>query len=289
MVGFLGKKKCIVLGVAVAAFGILAFFLAQPSMNFAFLFTHKQSTDTAPSIVTQITTEACVAEIDGIGVAATAVYIGDAYFGGDRGYQLQCARAAYARATALDPRGDRLAWYQLGRIDFLEGNFGAALNKFRKQIEYFGDEVPNVHYMIGLTNGYAARKSGEAMQWSAAEDGFKRYLEFFPESPWGRTDLAWVLFSQGKYEDMKPILEKGLEFEPEHAWLLNMYGLALLNTGERARAHEYFLRAKEAATLLTPEMWGSAYPGNDPKSWAGALEEMQKAIQYNVELSVTEN
>lgn len=238
--------------------------------------------------VASISVEACVAEIDLIVAASAASYIGAAYFGGIKGYSLPCARYAYSRAISLDPKGDTLAWYQLGRIDFLEGNFGAALNKFRKQIEYFGDEIPNVYYMIGLTNGYAARESNSEQSWKAAEAGFTRFLEFFPESPWGRTDLAWIYFAQGKYEAMKPILEKGLEYEPNHAWLLNMYGLALLNTGERARAHEYFSRAYEEAAKLTPEDWGRAYPGNDPNSWPTALGEMRNAIAQNITLSQNE-
>jgi len=66
-------------------------------------------------------------------------------------YDLQKAREEYMAALAEDPAGNTLTWYQLGRIDFLEGHFVSAIYKFNKQIEYFGDSIPSVYYMLGLT------------------------------------------------------------------------------------------------------------------------------------------
>jgi len=170
-------------------------------------------------------------------------------------------------------------------IDFLEGKSVAAIHKFNKQIEYFGDESPNVYYMLGLTYGYKARQSEAKRDWQHAEENFKKFLEFHPESPWTRTDLSWVYFSQGKYEEMVPVLEEGLEYEPEHPWLLNMYGLALLNTGERELANQYFLQAAIEADKLKIEDWGKAYPGNDPRVWEQGLSEFKEAIWRNIEIS----
>lgn len=200
-------------------------------------------------------------------------------------YDLSKARKFYVKVVEEDPSTNPMAWYQIGRIDFLRGNFSSAIEKFEKQIEYFGDDVPNVYYMLGLTNGYKARQTGDAEDWRAAAEGFSTFLEYEPESPWGRTDLAWVYFAQGEYESMLPVLEEGLQYAPDNPWLLNMYGLALLNTGQKGAAVENFTKAKEYATTLTPKAWGSAYPGNNPSDWAQGLREFRTAIDNNLALA----
>lgn len=230
---------------------------------------------------------ACATEVAAISDAHTAFEYGDSYFGGEQGYDLACARAGYARAIEIDPQGHPLVWHQYGRTDFLVGDFHNAIFKFEKQIEYFGDALPNVHYMLGLTYGYLARETKAADDWARAEAEFRTYLEFDPVSPWARTDLSWVLFSEGKYEDMKPVIEEGLLVQPRHPWLLNMYGLALLNTGDREGARLFFTSALEQARALTVESWGMAYPGNDPEAWPIGLEEMRKTIQENLNIATS--
>lgn len=203
----------------------------------------------------------------------------------DGAYDLKKARQYYEAAIASDPKGYNLVWYQLGRIDFIEGKFLSALYKFDKQIEYFGDEIPNVYYMIGLTYGYKARQSGEEEDWERGAEGFKKYIEFDPTSPWARVDLSWIYFAQGKYEEMIEPLEEGLLHNPENAWLLNMYGLALMNTERREEALQEFLKAREAASKLTTEDWGKSYPGNNPADWEQGLSEFRTAISKNIELA----
>ena len=200
-------------------------------------------------------------------------------------YNLEKARHYFQTAIAEDPAANQLVWYQLGRIDFLEGSFDQAIYNFEKQIEYFGDSLPNVHYMLGLTYAYQARRYGRIEVWPKAEEEFKKFLTFRPASPWARTDLAWIYFSQGKYEEMLPVLELGLETNPDHPWLLNMYGLALLNTNQKEQAAAHFDRALTAADALTVEDWGKAYPGNDPAVWPEGLAEFRAAIANNLELS----
>lgn len=85
---------------------------------------------------------------------------------------------------------------------------------------------------------------------------------------------------------MAPVLEGGLANTPKNSWLLNMYGLMLLNTGAKERAQTYFLEAMHEAEKLTPEEWGASYPGNDPQSYALGLQKMQEAIQHNYEKSL---
>lgn len=229
---------------------------------------------------------ACMSEIHSIQSIEEAMALGDAYFGGLKGYDLGCARGGYGAALNLDEKGDIFAWYQLGRIDFLEGNFDQALAKFAKQIEFFGeDKLPNVHYMVGLTYGYKARASGAAEDWQKAEDGFENYIRFDKDSPWPRVDLAWVFFSQGKFKEMKAPLEAVMGKHPENPWVLNMYGLALLNTYEKERSVMYFESAKKAAEKVTEEEWGSVYPGNNPIFWKDGLAETRALIEKNLILA----
>ncbi|MEM9336699.1 MAG: hypothetical protein AAGA35_02490 [Patescibacteria group bacterium] len=224
---------------------------------------------------------------------ASSFELGQYYFNHDDDpalpYDLYLARRYYNKALREDPVGNDLTWYQLGRIDFLEGKFDTALYKFDKQLEYFGDSVPNVHYMIGLTYGYKARQSGDVADWERGAEGFLRYIEFDPEAPWARVDLTWIYFAQGKYDEMLEPLEVGLRFTPNNPWLLNMYGLALLNTGDTLGARNNFLLAAEEARELTPEDWGNSYPGNHPDSWARGLAEFQTAIEKNIALTEAGN
>ena len=215
--------------------------------------------------------------------------LGQYYFNhGDQAdgkYNLEKARQFFGEALEKNPEGNKLAWHQLGRIDFLEGEFDEAIYKFEKQIEYFGDQIPNVYYMLGLTYGYQARDTGYEIAWQNAEENFIKYLSYDPLSPWARVDLGWIYFAQGKYELMVDLLEVGLTYHPDNPWLLNMYGLALLNTGEPDKARQYFIWAQSAADQLTIEEWGESYPGNDPDVWGRGLGEFREIIAKNIELT----
>ncbi len=214
--------------------------------------------------------------------------LGEYYFNNDDNpegpYDLKKARMYYEQVILDDPQKNALVWHQLGRIDFLEGDYDAALYKFNKQIKYFGDTVPNVYYMIGLTYGYKARQTKNVSDWEKGEKAFRTFLSYDPENPWARTDLSWIYFAQGKYREMIPVLYQGLVSHPHHPWLLNMYGLALRNLGNEEEAKTYFLKADEEASQLTPEDWGSAYPGNSPQFWEDGLAEFQSVVNFNTRL-----
>lgn len=221
----------------------------------------------------------------------TSFEIGQYYFNADDApdgeYDIAKAQYYYEQEITNNPKGNNLVWYQSGRIDFINGDGDKALEKFAKQIEYFGDTVPNVYYMIGLTYGYKARETHNAEDWKQAEDNFKKSISFFPQAPWPYVDLAWVYFSEGTYDEMKSVVEVGLRHSSNNPWLLNMYGLALLNTGDIEMAREYFLFAGEEAETLTVEQWGKSYPGNNPDSWEQGLTEFKDTIAKNLALIKT--
>lgn len=215
--------------------------------------------------------------------------LGQYYFNSDEDpsgpYDLVRAQYYFEKEIAQNPKGNNLAWYQSGRIDFINGDFDKALEKFNSQIVYFADEVPNVYYMIGLTYGYKARLTNNPEDWAQAEDNFLKSIAFFSESPWPRVDLSWVYFSQGKYEQMKIVIEDGFQYEGNNPWLLNMYGLALLNTGDTEMAHEYFIFAAELTEKMDVREWGMSYPGNNPETWEQGLNEFKIILAKNIALT----
>jgi hypothetical protein len=88
---------------------------------------------------------------------------------------------------------------------------------------------------------------------------------------------------QGKYADIEPLLKKTLELHPENPWVLNMYGLALLNSEQHKRdASTYFLRARTEAVKLTANDWGDVYPGNNPQYWQQGRDEFITTIDKNI-------
>lgn len=215
--------------------------------------------------------------------------LGMYYFNADEDthgpYDLVKARAHFEAVIAENPRGNAEVWYQLGRIDFLEGDFSAAIERFKTQIEYFGDTQPAAHYMLGLTYAYRARGNPHASDWQRAEKSFLHFNSLAPMAPWSRVDLAWIYFSQGKYQEMIPVLEEGLMYNSTNPWLLNMYGLALLNTDDIVRAQDAFAEAHEYASVLTVSEWGASYPGNDPASWEEGLVSFREVIAHNLEVT----
>ena len=216
--------------------------------------------------------------------------LGEYYFNHDpnyagEAYDLQKAREYYTEAIMTDSPNNHMAWYQLGRIDFIEGKFLSALYKFDKYSEYAPLGAPSPDYMIGLVYGYKAKYSDDPGDWERAAKHFERFIEVAPIAWAPRVDLAWVYFASGKYEAMLPHLEEGLVHNPNNAWLHNMYGLALLNTDQKTKAREHFVLAEVAAAELTVADWGRAYPGNDPLVWDDGLREFQEAIAQNITLS----
>lgn len=215
--------------------------------------------------------------------------VGQYYFNHDDDpalpYDRELARKYYEKAAELDPRVDPALWYQLGRLSFLDGDLTEALRLFDRQMELFGEDIPAVLYMQGLAYGYQGRRENDAEAWRKAELAFINYLPYAPEAPWPRVDLAWIYFAQGKYEEMIPVLEEGLVTHATNPWLLNMYGLALLNTGRKEEALQQFMGAQAGAARLTELEWGENYPGNHPGDWGTGLSEFRSIIDKNIELA----
>lgn len=201
--------------------------------------------------------------------------IGESYFGHGKTYDIKKAEAAYIRAIKLRP--DFLeAHYQLGRIDFINGRFLSALDEMNTVLR-LDPEFKRAYYMYGLISGYKG-------DFDQAIWGFGEFIKRDDFNWAGYNDLAWIYFKKGDYQKMKEVAEKGLEQAYHNPWLSNIYGTALMNLGEKEQARENFQIALEETEKMTPEGWGRAYPGNNPKIYAAGLEETKNVIRYNLEL-----
>jgi len=212
--------------------------------------------------------------------AALASEIANYYFNVEESgvYDLVKARKYFEKSLELNPE-EPLAWYQLARIDFLEGKSGEALQKANKQILLHGDTPQSVYYLRALIYGYDK-------QFREAELNFLLFLKWKPESWAAHNDLAWIYFQEGDFNSAERVAKEGLESNPQNAWLLNILGVSLLNEKRSSEAHDILVSAAAAAGKLSPLDWQRAYPGNDPAAAAKALQEMQNTIAENLALTV---
>ncbi len=207
-----------------------------------------------------------------------ALALGDYCFNADKqgAYDLDCATRAYTYALSLDSTA-LYAWHQLARIDFLGGNFDAALIKINRQIDLHSDAIPGSYYVRGLIKGFDGDLSG-------AQIDFVKYLTLEPQSWGGHNDLAWIYFQKGEYEKAASQARTGLTFAPQNPWLLTSLGASLMNLGDKQGAKDALLRALAEANKLLPADWSRSNPGNDPRIGEAGLVAMRETIARNLAL-----
>ena len=204
-------------------------------------------------------------------------------------YDMEKARQYYTQVITEDPNQSALAWYQLSRINFLEGKFSAGLHNLQRKLDIFGDEIPNTYYMKGLIYAFRADWYGNKSDWERAANNFEKFLEYYDASPWARIDLAWVYFSIEQYEEMLTVLTPIAERESTNPWFLNMYALALFHTDQQVRATDAITQAHEQIQNTTIADWASVYPENDPDEWPIGLAEFTTAVERNLKLITAQN
>lgn len=204
------------------------------------------------------------------------VEAGNSFFGAAAVYNLSIADALYRTAIYIDPNVPD-AWHQRARIAFLRGDFADAREKIDRQLALHGDSLMASYYIRGLIAGYDGR-------FADAEGDFMKFIAWDKENWAAHNDLAWIYFSQGKFVEAKDQTALALSYAPQNAWLLMMHAMALYNLGEKERAYQELLKAKEAARLLTEGDWSWAYPGNDPAVASQGLAEFRATIDGNLAL-----
>lgn len=212
--------------------------------------------------------------------AMLRINVGEYYFNvHDEGaYDLALAEKYFIEALQVDPNVHG-AWYNLGHLSFIQGNFASAIYRLNKQIELHGHRIVGTYYLRALT--YAFDQQYE----KAIADYEYQLSEVYPNDPWGLNDFAWVYSMTGDFEKALELAEEGLAWAPENPWLLTTAGVALMNLDRYEEAASYLERAYEHALLLTEEDWGRAYPNNDPAIRSESLAFMQETIRKNLELA----
>lgn len=208
-----------------------------------------------------------------------AVEIGNYYFNvyKDGTYDLDSAEKYYKKALKLDSNVSD-AWHQLARINFLRGNFNAALSQINKQIEIHGSSFMASYYIRGLINGFLGN-------FKQAENDFKFFLIWDNKNWAAHNDLAWIYFKEGDYKKVEEIARSGLEWNKNNPWLLTSLGVALINLNKKYEARAILNKALSEAKNLTAQDWQNAYPGNNPLVADKALAGMIKTIGFDLSLT----
>ena len=200
--------------------------------------------------------------------------IGNYYFSGGA-YDLKKAEASFKKAVEINEKIPGVH-YQLARIYFLEGNFNDAIFEIGKEIS-LNPNFKKSYYIKGLILGYRGNFDG-------AIENLKKFQSFDSFNWAGWNDLSWAYFQKGDYKNAKNTAEEGLKRAEGNPWLLNSLGVTLMNLGDKNGAKDAFTEALSALTAMTPEDWGRAYPGNDPKIYKIGLEKTKESIEFNLNL-----
>lgn len=208
-----------------------------------------------------------------------AVRYGDRHFNAmsARLYDFEAAKYFYAEAETYRTPHPYL-FHQLARIAFLEGNLNTALFHINRQIDRYGDELPNSYYMRGLIEGYKG-------EYAAAVEDYAHYLSLLDVPNWAAiTDYSWVLLKAERFGEAMNAAEHGLVLFPDNAWLLNTSAIAFYELGEYDEALQRAIRAVEAAGGVTREEWLTAYPGNDPRIADDGIATLRASTEQNMHM-----
>lgn len=161
-------------------------------------------------------------------------------------------------------------FYFLGFISLNE-----ALVHFTKEIELTNH--PYAYHERGIIYGYLR-------QWDKAEKDFRQ--EIVLSDNWaGYLNLAWILFSQGEFNEAEKIMQIVNQKKPESIWSLNGLGVIHLNQGKYELAIQELEKAFEKAQILNIEDYLRAYPNNNPKLALSMIENIKAGIAFNLALA----
>lgn len=202
---------------------------------------------------------------------------GDVFFGRIPAlYNVKIAQLFFKQsAYPLFGTSEPYAHYQLSRTYFIQGKLDKALEEAKKELSFYPDHV-RAHYVLGLTYGYMNEEE-------QAIKHFETFIASHPASWAARNDKAWLEFRIGDIDSALATIEP-VSIALANPWVQNTYGTMLMNKGRYDEAYEAFTRAQNAASSMSEEVWGHAYPGNDPRIYAVGLSAMKASIAENLAL-----
>lgn len=184
------------------------------------------------------------------------------------------AQKMYELALQLDPSMPYVR-HQLARLEFLKGNFEAALVLIDAEIAMLnGPASPSSYYIRGLINGFAGN-------YTEAIRDYETYLALDPTNWAGTADYAWVLLKVNRSGTALLAINKVIDLWPDNPWLLNSKAIALSDLGMTEEAKRVGAKAVARVNVLTNEEWSHAYPGNDPLIAQEGVAAFRKAVREN--------
>ena len=140
-----------------------------------------------------------------------------------------------AQESARDE--DERGWIE-SRVEamqaFSEGDFGAALDAWRRAVELHPDDV------VALSDFGSALY--HTVQTEEAISEYRRALEINPNDIFAIGNLAASLRHKGQVQESIVVAEGGLTLSPDNSPLINNLGVGLYMNGQRARAEQTFQR-----------------------------------------------
>jgi tetratricopeptide (TPR) repeat protein len=193
-------------------------------------------------------------------------------------YNTKIARFFYNQSLVFDGKDGKpepYIYYQLARIDFIEGKLDDSLTKLHKELEVYPENT-HTYYILGLTLGYMNKEKD-------AIAAFTHYIDTHPATWAGRNDKAWLQFRVGDIDGALTTIKPAYEMYPENPWVLNTYGVLQMNKKNYKEAQRALSKGSLIAERLTEESWGKAYPGNDPRIYSTGLQAMKSSFAENLQ------
>lgn len=188
-------------------------------------------------------------------------------------YDIVRAEYFFREAERMNPEAPYLQ-HQLARIAFLRGDFSSALSHINREIDRYPEHM-NSFYVRALIHGFAGKYEESARD-------YETYLHSDPKNWAALNDYAWVLIKAKHYREALNVLDWGLIYWPDNAWLLNNRATALFEMRRRGEALESAQNAERAMENVTESDWLSAYPGNDPLVAPEGVAALKNAISENI-------
>jgi tetratricopeptide (TPR) repeat protein len=208
------------------------------------------------------------------------VTLGTIFFGGIPSlYNLNLAHFFFKQSLLFDTTNAipaPYAHYQLGRTFFIQGNLDRTISELQAELAYYPEHSKS-YYMLGLAFGFQGNNR-------EAIEAFKKYVQLDEQSWAGRNDLAWLLFQAGKIDEALQYIEPVVEKNKLNPWILNTYGVLLMNKGRLQEAKAVLTNGYSISLSITEETWGRSYPGNDPRVYDIGLEGMRASFKENLAL-----
>jgi len=171
---------------------------------------------------------------------------------------------------------DERSQYLLARAYFGIGNVTEVISVGNSYLEKFPDNK-RMHYVRGLANAYAK-------EWEAAEEDFKKFIDYDPNEWAGYLDLSWVYFQTGRMSDARMTIEKGSNVDPTNPWISAAYGIVLFNQSQSELASFKLKQALKQADELSFERWAAAYSSTGVSVAREELEQFKEVIKFNLKL-----